>query len=60
MPNPFQNFAINMDFSSRSVHLCNIAITNFRVLHMCEIRFHDVIGQSTVHMHSYAKLLKHG
>ena len=27
---------------------CDIAILNFLVLHTCEIRFHDVIGQSTV------------
>ena len=27
---------------------CNIAITNFLVFNMCEIRFNDVIGQSTV------------
>ena len=39
---------------------CDIAITNFLVLHTCKIRFHDVIGQSTVHMYSYAKILKHG
>ena len=39
---------------------CNIAITNFLVSYTCEIRFHDVIGQSTVHMYSYAKILKHG
>ena len=39
---------------------CNIAITNFLVLHTCEIRFHDVIGQSTVHMYSYAKIPKYG
>ena len=39
---------------------CNIAITNFLVSHTCEKRFHDVIGQSTVHMYSYAKILKHG
>ena len=25
-----------------------------------QIRFHDVIDQSTVHMYSFAKLLKHG
>ena len=33
---------------------------NFLFSHMCEIRFHDVIGQSTVglHMDSYAKILK--
>ena len=31
---------------------CNIAITNFRVSHTCEIRLHDVIGQSTVPMYS--------
>ena len=29
---------------------CNIAITNFIVSHTCEIRFHDIIGQSTVHV----------
>ena len=29
--------------------LFNIAITNFLVLHTCEIRFHDVIDR-TVHM----------
>ena len=34
---------------------CNIAITNFLVFNMCEIRFHDVIGQSTVSMYSNAK-----
>ena len=39
---------------------CNIAITNFLVCNTCEIRFHDVICQSTVPMYSYAKLLKHG
>ena len=39
---------------------CNIAITNFLFCNTCEIRFHDVIGQSTVPMHSYAKILKHG
>ena len=39
---------------------CNIAIANFVVSHTCEIRFHDVIDQSTVHMYSYAKILKHG
>ena len=39
---------------------CNIAITNFLVSNTCEIRFHDVIGQSTVPMYSYAKIPKHG
>ena len=39
---------------------CNTAITNFLVSHTCEIRFHDVIGQSTGHMYFYAKILKHG
>ena len=29
----------------------------FFVLHTCEIIFHDVIDQSTVHMYSYAKIL---
>ena len=38
---------------------CNIAITNF-VSHTCEIRFNDVIGQSTIPMYSYAKIQKHG
>ena len=37
---------------------CNIAITNFLVSNTCEIRFHDVIGQSTVSMYSYAKKSK--
>ena len=39
---------------------CDITVTNFLVLHAYEIRFHDAIGQSTVHMYSYAKILKHG
>ena len=39
---------------------CNIAITNFLVLHTLEIRLHDAKDQSTVHMYSYAKILKHG
>ena len=34
---------------------CNIAITNFLVSHTFEIKFHDFIGQSTVHMYPYAK-----
>ena len=38
----------------------NIAITNFLVLHTCEIRLNDVISQSNVHMYSYAKVPKHG
>ena len=33
---------------------------NFLVSNTCEIRFHDVIGQSTIHMYSYAKIQKHG
>ena len=37
-----------------------MAITNFLVLQTCEIRFHDVIDKSIVHMYSYAKILKHG
>ena len=37
---------------------CNIAITNFLVSHTCEIRFHDVIGESTNDVK--AKILKHG
>ena len=39
---------------------CNTAITNFLVSNTCKIRFHDVIGQSTVPMYSSAKILKHG
>ena len=35
---------------------CNIAITNFLVSNMCEIRFNDIIGQSTVPMYSYARI----
>ena len=38
----------------------NTAITNVLVSNSCEIRFHDVIGQITVPMYSYAKILKHG
>ena len=34
---------------------CNIAITNFLVSNKCEIRFHDLMGQSTVPMYSNAK-----
>ena len=39
---------------------CNAAITNFLVSNTYEIRFDDVIGQSSAHMHPYAKILKHG
>ena len=39
---------------------CNTAITNFLISNTCEIRFLDVIGQSTVPMYSNAKILKHG
>ena len=39
---------------------CNTAVTNFLISSTCEIRCHDVIGQSTVPMYSYAKILKHG
>ena len=39
---------------------CYIAITNFLVSNTCEIRSDDVIGQSTVPLYSYAKILKHG
>ena len=38
----------------------NTAIMNFLVLNTCEIKFHDVIGRSTVHMYSYAKIKKDG
>ena len=33
----------------------NIAVRNLPVSHMCEVKFHDVIGKSTVHLYSYAK-----
>ena len=39
---------------------CNITITNFPVSNTCEVRSHNVIGQSTVPMYSYAKIPKHG
>ena len=39
---------------NNSCFQCNIAITNFLVSNTCEIRFHDVIGQSTVHMYMYS------
>ena len=39
---------------------CDTAITNFPISNTCGIRFHDVIGQSTVPMYSYAKVLKYG
>ena len=32
---------------------CNIAITNFFDSHTCEIRFRDVIGQSTIYMYFF-------
>ena len=38
----------------------NIAITNFLVSHTCKIGFNDVIGQSTLHVYSYAKIPKCG
>ena len=38
----------------------NTAIRNFVISNTCEIRFHDVIGQITTPMYSYAKILKHG
>ena len=39
----------------KSCFQCNITIINFLVLHACEIRFNDVIGQSNIHMYSYEK-----
>ena len=57
------HFAVIWDFllsHNNPCFQCNIAITNFLVSHTCEIRFHDVKGQSTVPMYSYAKILKHG
>ena len=47
-------------FHNNPCFQCNKAITNFLVFNTCEIRFHDVIGQGTVPMYSYAKILKHG
>ena len=38
----------------------DIAITNFLVSNSREVRFHDIRGQITVHMYSYAKISKHG
>ena len=35
-------------------------MTNFLVLQTCKIGSHDVMGQGTVHMYSYAEFLKHG
>ena len=34
---------------NNSCFQCNITITNFLVLHTCEIRIHDVIGR-TIHI----------
>ena len=39
---------------------CNTASTSILVSNTCEIKFHDVIGQSTVPMYSSAKILKNG
>ena len=39
---------------------CNVAVTNILVSDTCEIKFHDVRDRITVHMYSYAKILKHG
>ena len=38
----------------------NTAITNFLASHTCEIRFHDVISQSTVPMYLYTKIPNDG
>ena len=61
-------FGLGIWSRNKTVHLshnnpcfqCKIAITKCLVSNMCEIRFHDVIGQSTVPMYSSAKILKHG
>ena len=46
---PFtENFKDILLSDNNLCFICNIAITNFLVLHMCEIRFHDVIIQSTM------------
>ena len=56
------SFNIFFFFKSHNIPYfqCYTAITNFLISNTCEIRFHDVIGQSTVPMYSYAKILKHG
>ena len=45
---------------NNSCFQCNMAIKNFLVSHTCEIKFHDVIGQITVHMYSYVKNSNNG
>ena len=49
-----QLFIIFILSHNKPCFLCNTAITNFLVSNTCEIRFHDVIGQSTVPMYSSA------
>ena len=39
---------------------CNVAITNCLISDTYKMGFHDVIGQSTVPVYSYAKISKHG
>ena len=34
---------------------CNIAITNFLVSYTCEMRFHDLKGQGTVHIQVFIR-----
>ena len=60
MPKPTHNTTYNFSSHNNPCFQCNIATTNFLVSNTCEIRFHDVICQSTVPMYSYAKILKHG
>ena len=56
--------AVSWDIILSHNHPCfkfNAAmITNFLVSQTCEVRFHEVMGQSTVHMYSNAKIPKHG
>ena len=42
------NYDMHLSQNSPSFQ-CSVAITNFLLSYMCEIRFHDIIGQSTVH-----------
>ena len=55
----FENMSYK-EFSLSHYNPCNTAIASFIVSHMCEIRINDVKGQSTMHIYSYAKILKHG
>ena len=47
------NYA-NKIFLNKLCFQCDTAM-NFLVSQACEIRFHDIINQSTVHIYSYTK-----